>query len=377
MRRNSTKGLKATFKRILPRYFCGAQPVAMSLTGGLDGRLIMAWAGNPAKSVPCYTFGGSYRECADVQVAKRVALACRQRHHIIRVDSAFLGDFPRFARNAIHISDGAMDITGSVELYVNRIAREIAPVRLTGNYGSEILRGNVAFRPGRLKDGFFDPAFEEYVRAAATTYANEARCHPLTFIAFKQVPWHHYSRLSIEQSQLTIRSPYLDNDLVSLMYQAPPAVINSTEPSFRLIAEANPALSRIPTDRGLRFPPVPMATRLQNFSQQFTTRAEYAYDYGMPHWLAGIDRLLSPLRLERLFLGRHKFCHFRVWYRDHLAQYLKEVLLDPRTRSRPYLRGHRLEAMVKSHIAGRANFTSELHCMLALELIQRELIEAN
>src|SRR5206468_5989917 len=49
---------------------------------------------------------------------------------------------------------------------------------------------------------------------------------------------------------------------------------------------------------------------------EFLRKAEYAYDYGMPQWMARIDHLLLPLRLERLFLGRHKFSHFRVWYRD-------------------------------------------------------------
>ena len=39
------KSLKGTFARILPRYFGSSEPIAMSLTGGLDGRIIMAWAG--------------------------------------------------------------------------------------------------------------------------------------------------------------------------------------------------------------------------------------------------------------------------------------------------------------------------------------------
>ena len=52
---------------------------------------------------------------------------------------------------------------------------------------------------------------------------------------------------------------------------------------------------------------------------EFTFKAEYAYDYGMPQWVARIDHVLSPLHLERLFLGRHKYAHYRVWYRDVLV----------------------------------------------------------
>src|SRR6516164_9806022 len=138
--------LKETFARILPKYLRGANSVAMSLTGGLDGRMIMAWAKPAPGALPCYTFGGSYRECADVMLARRIAMLCGQSHRTIPIASDFLTNFPSLAEKTVFISDGTMDVTGAVELYANRIARQIAPIRLTGNYGSEILRGNVAFR---------------------------------------------------------------------------------------------------------------------------------------------------------------------------------------------------------------------------------------
>jgi asparagine synthase (glutamine-hydrolysing) len=50
-----------------------------------------------------------------------------------------------------------------------------------------------------------------------------------------------------------------------------------------------------------------------------------------------MGRVLFPFHLDRLFLGRHKLLHFRVWYRDALAGYVREMLLDPRSLSRPYI----------------------------------------
>jgi asparagine synthase (glutamine-hydrolysing) len=367
--------LRERFPRILEPYLGGRSRVGMSLTGGLDGRMIMAWAGRPPGTLPCYTFGGVYRDCTDVTVARRVARACGQPHQVIPVDEGFLREFPTLAEKAIYLSDGAMDVTGAVELYVNRVAREIAPVRLTGNYGSEIVRRNVAFKAGGVGTGLFAPDFERQLESAANTYEEEARCHSLSFIAFKQVPWHHYSRLSIERSQLTLRAPYLDNELVALMYRAPAGIAESREPSLRLIADGNAELGRIPTDRGIVLRPPPLVGRMRNLWQEFTFRAEYAYDYGMPQWLARADHLLAPAHLERLFLGRHKFYHFRVWYRDQLAGYIKSMLLDPRALARPYVRKERVEQIVNDHASGRGNHTSELHRLLRLELIQRQLIE--
>jgi asparagine synthase (glutamine-hydrolysing) len=104
-------------------------------------------------------------------------------------------------------------------------------------------------------------------------------------------------------------------------------------------------------------------------------KAEYAYDYGMPQWLAKADHAFASLHLERLFLGLHKFYHFRVWFRDQLAQYLQDILLSRRARARSYLEGRILEKMVKGHVNGRANYTLEIHRVLALELLQRQLIE--
>jgi asparagine synthase (glutamine-hydrolysing) len=268
-----------------------------------------------------------------------------------------------------------MDVTGAADLYVNRIARGIAPIRMTGNYGSEIVRGNVAFKAKPLNGGIFSREFTGLGEQAAGCYRREAEVHPVSFIAFKQVPWHHYCRLSVEQTQLTMRAPYLDNELVALMYRAPREAVLSKAPSWRVIVEGKPELGRIPTDRGIRFPAVPGLTAARHLYEQFTFNAEYAYDYGMPAWLARVDHGLAPLHLERVFLGRHKFSHFRVWYRDQLGGYVKEVLLDSRTRGRPYLQGSRLEEMVNGHLKGDRNYTVEIHKILTTELIQRGLVE--
>ena len=109
---------------------------------------------------------------------------------------------------------------------------------------------------------------------------------------------------------------------------------------------------------------------------EFTFKAEYAYDYGMPQWVARVDHVLSPLHLERLFLGRHKFYHFRVWYRDILSKYVREMLLDPRTLSRPYLERKGLETVVQGHLSGNRNYTTEIHKVLTLELLHRTFLDA-
>jgi asparagine synthase (glutamine-hydrolysing) len=369
--------LSEIFVRILPRYFRGPERVGLSLTGGLDSRMIIAAASPAPGSLPCHTFGGSYRECADVQLARRIARMCSQPHEVIPVTSKFFSQFPDLARRSILDSDGAMDVTGAVELFVNQAVRGSVGVRMTGSYGSEILRSQVALKPYPLPEALFSGDFAPHLRNATLTYAREEGDHRLSFIAFKQVPWHHYARRAIEQSQLPTRSPFLDNELVALAYRAPLALSINSMLAHQFVADRHAGLAGIPTDRGVAGIPQPGRHRIGRFCQEFLPRLEYMYDYGMPQWLARIDHLARPLHAERFFLGYQKFAHFRPWYRDELAPWVLEVLLDPATLARPHLNGRRVEQIVKAHVQGRENHTREIHKLLTGELIQRELIERN
>jgi asparagine synthase (glutamine-hydrolysing) len=368
--------LRRVFARNLPRYFTARERIGFSLTGGLDTRMIMAWHKPRPSSLPCYTFGGMFRDSQDVIVGRQVAHACGQPHDVIPVGTDFLDRFARYAERAVYLTDGCVDVSRAPDLYVNERARQIAPIRMTGNYGGEVLRRVRAFKPVAPLPGLFAPEVGRYVDRADQTYGSLLREHPLSFAVFRQAPWHHYGLLALEQTQLSLRSPYLDNDFVRTVFQAPQSTLTSNDVCLRLIADGDVALREIRTDRGLAgrerlYAPVSR----QMFEFQF--KAEYAYDYGMPQWMAGIDHAVSPLRLERLFLGRHKFYHFRVWYRDALAAYLKDVLFDSRALSRPYLERKRLEEIVRSHVSGRRNYTTSIHKVLTLELLHRLFLDRN
>lgn len=363
-----SRQLSDVFGRIAPKYLHGSARVGMSLTGGLDSRMILAWAKAPPGTLPCYTFGGPIRDCADVTIARELARVCGQPHTTLRIEADFFGEFLQLAEKTVFSTDGTMDVSGAVELHVNRRAREIAPIRLTGNYGSEILRSNIAFRPARLDLSLFTPEFKQLLAEATDTYRREAAGHRLSFIAFKQVPWHHYSRFAAERSQLTPRSPFLDNELVALAYRAPRTQVASPLPLLELITRGNPALDAVRTDRALSRHPVPVLGRLQREWREFTAKAEYAYDYGMPRWLVRTDAMLKPLHLERLFLGRHKFYHFRIWYRDRLAGALRQGEFDRALSC--YVEGAPRK-IIEQHISGRYNRTLELHKLLTVHLVER------
>jgi asparagine synthase (glutamine-hydrolysing) len=173
-----------------------------------------------------------------------------------------------------------------------------------------------------------------------------------------------------------VRSPYLDSDFVRTVFRAPKLESQNGDVRWRLIRDGNPALGKIPTDRGIGGDSGRLLSAAHHGYQEFTFKAEYAYDYGMPQWLSRADHLCAPLHLERLFLGRHKLSHFRVWYRDALSNYVREMLLDPRTLSRPYLEAKGVETVVNGHTRGGLNYTSSIHKLLSLELLHRLFLDA-
>lgn len=368
--------LREVFSHNLPRYFMGPEKIGVSLTGGLDTRMIMSWHKAVPRSLPCYSFGGMFRDCQDVVLARKVARACEQEHQIIPVDGEFLAAFPHYSERTVYLTDGCAEVKQSPDLYVNQRARKIGSVRMSGNYGGEVLRRVRAFKPVEFSPGLFHQDLSPHLQRAKNTYRRVLEGHPLSFAVFRQAPWHHYSLLCLEQSQLSLRSPYLDNEFVKTVFRAPQSTLTSNDISLRLIRDGNPALRRIRTDRGLGGSLPHYAAAMQQTYLELTFKAEYAYDYGMPQTLARADHALSLFHLERLFLGRHKFYHFRVWYRDALANYVREMLLDSRTLSRPYLNGAEVEKIVKGHLKGDQNHTAAIHKLLTLEHLHRLFLDA-
>jgi asparagine synthase (glutamine-hydrolysing) len=246
---------------------------------------------------------------------------------------------------------------------------------MTGNYGGEVLRRVRLFKPMNPTPGLFRPEFLRHVQAAGEAFTGTLQMHPLSFTLFKQAPWHHYGLLSLEETQVALRSPYLDNEFVRTVFRAPKSACRDNGVCLRLIADGDAALARIRTDLGLSGNQGRLTAEATRALLMFTFKAEYAYDYGMPQWVAGIDHRFSALHLERLFLGRHKFYHFRVWYRDALANYVREMLLDPRTLSRPYVQRNALQAIVRDHLRGNRNYTTGIHKVLTLELLHRLFLD--
>jgi asparagine synthase (glutamine-hydrolysing) len=327
-------------------------------------------AGRPPlpRSTPCYTYGGFYRDCYDVSAASKIAAAAGQPHQVIPLGRDFFSDFADHAENTVWLTDGYMDISGSHELYYSRRARDIAPIRITGNYGSEVLRSHSTFGGAVPSGDVYSEEMIPYCKQALSTFAAIKRRHEVSFSAMEEVPFHLYGKLALAQSQLIVRSPYMDNRLVSLVYRGP-AIRKTPEFSLRLVKDLNPALVGIQTDMGFSGTESKIVGRPRQAYRYATFKAEWYYNLGMTDWLAAFDRPVLK-RFEPLFLGTHKIDHYRVWFRDYLLTYVRDMLSSSAIATRPYVRRQALEQLTRTdRITGR--YVQDVSRLITLELIHK------
>ena len=361
-----------TFQRILPRYIESDAKVGISLTGGLDTRMIMACLPKTNPSYTSYTYVGQNGLTLDARLAARIAASLGLEHRALHIGPDFLRNFDTLLDKTVYVTDGCAGVLSSHEIYFNARARQISPVRLTGNFGGEVFRSVSTFKPLGLQAQLLSDNYAKAVAAEIQGVANDS-AHPVTFAAFREIPWSLFGLLAAGRSQLTFRTPYLDNDLVALAYRAPASLRRSPRPALRLIERANPQLARIPTDRGELLGSSGLGCSFRRALGEVTFKLDYYRQEGLPTFLSAFDPLLSSLAPLGI-LGLHKYLPYRHWFRKELAPTVMERLSTERVREAPWWRKKAPEMCARAHISGRANHVRELNAVLTLEAIDRLLL---
>jgi asparagine synthase (glutamine-hydrolysing) len=364
--------LEDTLRRVLPSYLEPRKQIGVSVTGGLDTRMLMALLCEEGPRPVCYTYAGLEGETLDVRIGREVARACGCEHQVLRVDGKFLDWYGYFLDRTAYVTDGCAGALQAHEVYLTTQARQLAPIRLTGNFGSEILRSMSTFKPLQLPIRLFSQDTAEWVSAAAAS-RNSAAGHPVTHAAFEEVPWSLHGTVAAARSLVTFRTPYLDNELVKLAYRAPAASRMSSAASLELVRRANRKLATYPTDRAMKWQGRSPAHSMQRLFAELTFRLDYLHAEGLPGWLSPVEPILGTLSKLGV-LGRHKFLPYRSWYRQQLAPYLQSVLTDGHTRRMPYWNTNYLDTLAARHRDGTANHLREIGTVLTLEAVDRMLI---
>jgi len=365
---------REVFKRILPRYFESDAKIGIALTGGLDTRMIMA--ARPETQVPpvCYTFTGPGGKTLDDQIAARVAAACGLEHKLLGLQSDFFSDFAAHADKTVFVTDGCFGISGAHEIYFNRQARELATMRLTGNYGSEVFRGMSTFKPLGFSRELFNPEWGHTINSEAHKFSAQ-KSEPMTFAIFKEIPWSLFGNLAAGRSQVGFRTPYLDNELVALAYQSPEAIRKSSLPASRLVKANSKILSEIPTDRGFTGDNSGLKYLCRRAFAEVTFKTDYFNNEGLPRRLSLFDPAFKFAASKLKFTGLHKYLHYGSWFRKELAAYVRQTLSALQMRQSDLFDPKFLGRIAERHIGGKQNLAPEINLVLTLESIERQLFK--
>jgi asparagine synthase (glutamine-hydrolysing) len=363
---------RAVFQKILPCYFESGSKIGIALTGGLDTRMIMACHPHDPRHETCYTFTGPAGQTVDDRVAARVAAACGLEHRLLRLRPDFFAGFAAHADKTVFITDGCSGILGAHEIYFHRQARKLATLRLTGNYGGEICRGVSTFKAPGLTPQIFNPDFLPAVNAAAGQLAAQKK-HPDTFAAFQEIPLNLFGNLAAGRSQISFRTPYLDNELVALAYQCPASLKKSSLPAMRLVKACSPALDNIPTDRGFISDRSDPEIFLRRVFAEVTFKLDYCSNAGLPRPFGLLDPVFKPVVNALGIAGLHKFLKYSIWFRNTLAQFVREKIAAAQKTATAFLDAEALGQVTRQHLSGQKDFPSEINAALVLESLERQL----
>ncbi len=365
------EGFSASLRSAVNAQANGLPKAGISLTGGLDSRMIMASLDAEPGAMPCYTFGSMYRATGDVAVAAQVAALSGQPHHVIELGSDFLSSTRQCLERSVYISDGYLGLSGAAEVYLNQKARAIAPARITGNWGGELMRGVRSFKYATPTGGFISTELAARIADSAVAFPAPSRS-PLSAALFQQMPFQGYGRYAIERSQVFMRSPFLADEVVKWLYRANPSARESSTCATSVIGR-RPELLRIPTDAGLLGRGPEPLRQLRRTLRRAMIKGEYLTSHGAPHWLARAFASL-PVVVENQFLGVDKFQHFRPWMRRELAGLLRDTLVRSDLGDlRAWFEPAAIRAVVDDHIAGKRNHTDEIDKLLTLATAQATL----
>ncbi len=362
---------QSTFAHILPRYFESESKIGISLTAGLDSRMMVACRPHTSRKEVCYTFDGAEGTTLDARLAARVADTCGLKHDVVRIQQDFFTNFVSHADKTVFIADGCFGIIGTHEIYLNRKARQIAAVRLAGAFGGEVLRGVSTFKPVPFSPDFVHADLQRITDSVSLVPENR---HPVSSAVFQEIPWNIYGSPAVCRSQLNFRTPYLDNQIVGLAYRMPPSLRNSPMPAIHLIENKSPDLARIPTDMGLLGETTNLLRTINRLFSKVTFKLDYYNNEGLPHRLSPFEPFLKRISSSFGIVGLHKYLHYRSWFRHELAEFVREAVLQSATDAAAFFNPAFLDTMAAQHISGRRNYVLEINALLTLGAIRRTLL---
>lgn len=359
-------------------------PAGVSLSGGLDSRVILALLRDGPAIEPLHTFTFGIPNCDDARFAQEVATLVGSRHHFFELKPNYLLNV---GEEGVRLTDGLNSCVHMHGLATLQAQAKYARVLYIGFMGDALMGGHLnrqlwadydedalswlLFEHTNTllcqaeQEELFTEDFQRQIDGAVFDSFRAALAEPqATLIANRQNHFDLRQRQrrfimnghELLRSRVLVRTPFCDNDLVEFMLRVSPGLRLDRFLMIKCFAQAFPDLAKVPYEgTGLPFIPCFRDLRIRADRQiRWRLRA------------AGLKWV--PERKHR------PYADYDDWTRTVLRPWVEETLLSKRALERGYFQPEYVRNLIAEHMAG-ANHACTLGVLLTLELWHRLFLD--
>lgn len=379
--------LDAAFQAAVDRRIRDTANLGMSLSGGLDGRTILAAIDTDRVKLRtvCMGMEGSL----DHQSAARLAALSNRDHHAYVLDTRFLADFEQHLQHMVHLTDGHY-LDQCIVLPTLPYYRQLGIDVLLRGHAGELMHMDKAYNfsldaaalkitdkatlerwmYGRMcaymLDGVEGPLFCQIPQPQMESLARESLQACLKESEAIEPQLQRVSHLFVSQrmrretamslamfdSVVETRVPFLDGDLVDVLMAIPPEQKIGDRLQSMLLKRRKPEFLKIRnSNTGAPMQASPLMQRAATF------RMKVLGKLGVP--------------------GYQPYERLGLWLRRELRSLVKKILLSERCLERGVFAPDTVRAVVENHLAGKRNHTFLIMAMMIYELGQRKFMDGD
>lgn len=376
------ESLGRALDRAMDRAVAGPHRFGMSLSGGLDTRVMLAGTEQRGIHLSTFTLGGP--GCADEVIGARLARMARTTHAFVAMEERALASLLPMTERMVSLTDGMYTSDGFTEVLALRaFERSDFTVLLRGHLG-ELVKASTAYpfhtdaqirgmqsaeqlidylqarletiNHGSSARGLFTDrwaaAYDETQakRSLTTALADVRLPSPADYCAYLYLHEYHprltVPSLEVFREVVDVRVPLADQDFVASVFRGRPEWRDGTQVHQWLIRRTNPRYLRV---RNPNTGAPAGAGPLQEFV---------------------LDKLNSVLRRLNVYGYRH-YHSFDGWMRAAFLDVVTRVLLSDEARSRGLMHESALRRLVDEARRGAHDHDHVLQVMTVVELWQR------
>ncbi len=377
--------LDEAFQRAVERRTWGTERLGLSLSGGLDSRTILAVMKHD--QTPITTVSMGVKGSVDHHSAQRMAELVNSRHYSCYLTTDLLNRFEEHMRYMVHLTDGQY-LCQCIIMPTLPVYRRLGIEVLLRGHAGELLHMRKAYNFSLSRDALTiadeaglerwlfhhlraymleavdGPIFTPAYQGQLETLARESLLASLRETATVEPPLHRIWYLFLNErsrretalsmvefgSLVETRLPYLDNDLIDLLFAVPPELKLADVIQTHILRRHFPAfLDVVNANTGAKVGAGAATT--------FLTKARM--------------KVFAKLRVP----GYQPYERLGLWLRRELRPLVHKILLDDRTLQRGFFQPDSVRTIIEQHQKKERNHTYLLLALMIFELGQREFVD--